>query len=101
MSRIEEALRRAAAGPMAADVAASILKPAPERPVRSVLDYYPQEHTAPADPIPVAEETRIVPAGVSGRFAERAVVPRFGEAYRHKLVATGEASPTSIEQYRR
>ena len=101
MSRVEEALRRAAAAPIPVDVSSQIPEPAAERHVRSVLEHYPHEDRIPPDATASRDLTRMLPAGLSGRFSERAVAARFGEAYRGKLVATCDASPASVEQYRR
>jgi len=101
MSRVEEALRRAAA-PIPTDVSGQIAEPAADRWIRSVLDHYPHEGTLPAhDGIGARDQTPTLLAGVSRRFSGPGVAARFGEAYRDKLVAAGSALPASVEQYRR
>src|SRR5436190_5076923 len=102
MSRVDEALRRAGAGPLSADAGPPMTKPAAQRWDRSVLDDYPQEdRTTPPVPPVRRDQTRTRPAGVTGGSSDRIVSTRFNEAYRGKLVATGDAPLASIEQYRR
>jgi capsular exopolysaccharide synthesis family protein len=101
MSRVEEALRRAAAAPLLAGVIGQIAKPAAERWVPSGLEHYPREDPSRLDAIDGSPQTLLIPACASGRLSSRDVAPRFNEIYRGKLVATGDASPASVEQYRR
>src|SRR5436190_5156187 len=108
MSRVDEAIRRAAAAPRLAATSHHVAERAAERWDRSVLDHYPvEEGTAieqPASPInPVSPdgplEVRVPPAVSAGYFPERTVSARFGNAYQGKLVADGGAPLASIEEY--
>lgn len=101
MSRVEEALRRAEAGPLQADITGSLPKPAVEQWVRYTLEHYPLEEIPFPDATLSVVEPRKLPAAASMHFSDSAIAPRFGEAYRNRLVATGDASPASVEQYRR
>jgi protein-tyrosine kinase len=110
MSRVDEALRRAAATPRLAATSHHVAERPAERWDRSVLEHYPHEEATPLEPpvgpvSPVSPvkniETR-VPAEVSAGHSQDAVVAaRFSNAYQGKLVASGSAPPASIEQYRR
>jgi protein-tyrosine kinase len=109
MSRVDEALRRAATAPRLAATSQQVVERPVDRWDRSVLDHYPQEGT-PLDPAasPVSQvgpvsliETRVSPAVGTGHFRDCAVSARFSKAYQGKLVADGGAPLASIEEYRR
>src|SRR5262245_39410888 len=113
MSRVDEALRRAASVPRLAGT----VRPAPDRSLDrvdpSALDLYPAEKPArqtPAaveDPPPVANvaPVNVAPAVASVAPADREndqLHPaRFAESYRSKLIVDSSVSPASVEQYRR
>ena len=101
MSRVDEALRRAAATPRFAATSGQLVERAAEPWERSVLEHYPQEEGTPLDPAASHDQAGGRSAVSTEHFSERVVSPRFGKAYKGKLVTTGGAPPASIEQYRR
>jgi protein-tyrosine kinase len=109
MSRVDEALRRAAAAPRLVATGPQVPERPAERRDRPVLEHYPLEagtslppSASPVAPVaPVSTvETRVTPA-VGTEHAAGAISTRFSPAYQGKLVAVGGAPPASIEQYRR
>ena len=102
MSRVEEALRRAAAAPRLAGAGHQVAERPAERWDRSVLDNYPAEGGTVS-----TVETRVVPVTPVLPGPGKATVPdcpvstRFSKAYHGKLVADGGAPLASIEEYRR
>ena len=100
MSRVDEALRRAAAPKLAA-ANGQIAERAAERPTRSGLDHYPREDRPPMGSTTGDEQAgnRVVVS--MGQRSDVVVSPRFSEAYRGKLVIDASASTASIEQYTR
>jgi len=115
LSRVDEAIRRAAAAPRLAAASHQVADRPAERWDRSVLDHYPgEEGTPPVDPpvSPVSSvssvvnpagkiDTRVPPAVGTGRVPDRAVSARISKAYHGKLVSDGGAPLASIEEYRR
>ena len=104
MSRVDEALRRAATAPRLSAIGHQVAERPAEQRDRSVLEHYPHEEGMPLNPAasPVSNvETRVPPAVSTEPILESAVSARFSEAYQSKLVATGGAPPAAIEQYRR
>jgi protein-tyrosine kinase len=95
MSRVEEALKRAAATPRLAGTSHPVAERAAERWDRSVLDLYPPEGGTVSN-----IETRVPPAA-GAPVPDCAVSARFSRAYHGKLVADGGAPLPSIEEYRR
>jgi capsular exopolysaccharide synthesis family protein len=108
MSRVNEALKRAAAGPRLAGTP----RPVAERPVDRLdpvaLDEYPCE--TPEVSLQAPAEAQRAPAAVASdrlatvapeRDVDWAVSTRFGDAYRRNLIIDGAVSPASVEQYRR
>jgi protein-tyrosine kinase len=100
MSRVDEALRRAAASPRLAATSHHVAERPAEQWDRSALEHYPHEEGRPLDPPASSDETRVLPSVGTGRFPDSAISARFTESSKGKLVANG-APPTSIEQYRR
>jgi protein-tyrosine kinase len=104
MSRVDEALRRAAAAPRLATAGQPVAERPAERWDRSVLDHYPLEEgmslDLPASPVTSVEIRVPSPVGV-GHSPHCVVPPCFSAVYQGKLVADGSAPPASIEQYRR
>ena len=113
MSRVEEALRRAAAAPRLAAASHQIAERPADRWDRSVLESYPHEEglslDAPASPVssvsrasavsPVSKiEPRVPPAVAPLHLPESAISVPVNKAYRGKLVANGNAPEVSIEQ---
>jgi protein-tyrosine kinase len=107
MSRVDEALRRAAAAPRLATAGRQVAERPAEHWDRSVLEIYPREQEAPVDPLPTRPETKVAPVVPPPVVVTRPPVPeaphaiRFNKAYAGKLVAGAGAPPTSVEQYRR
>jgi len=102
MSRVEEALRRAAAAPRLAGAGHQVAERPAERWDRSVLDNYPAEggtvSTVETRVLPVAP---VLPAPSKAAVPDCPVSTRFSKAYHGKLVADGGAPLASIEEYRR
>jgi capsular exopolysaccharide synthesis family protein len=96
MSRVDEALRRAAAAPKLLGVATPTTDQIPDRVDGSVLQLYPAEKRSP--PAPAGAQPG---AGRTGHVTERWVAPRYGSAYRGRLVVDAGVSPIAVEQYRR
>jgi protein-tyrosine kinase len=96
MSRVDEALRRAAVAPKLARAGPPAKERIGDSADRSVLQLYPAEKRpgpAPSAVQPVAART--------GTFTDAWVTPRYGAAYRDKLVIDAGVSPVAVEQYRR
>ena len=105
MSRVDEALKRAAAG------SRNIPGPgAPGNPPRtghtfdgdpSVLYRYPHESPAAASGAPLAVAPPLPGIAAGNPRLERFVMPHFSPAYRNRLVVERETPQETTEQYRR
>jgi protein-tyrosine kinase len=101
MSRVDEALRRAAAAPKLAAANGQIAERSAERMNRLGLDHYPREDRRLIGSAAGDEQTGNRMVVSTGQRSDVVVTPRFSEAYRGKLVIDASASTASIEQYRR
>lgn len=101
MSRVDDALKRAAATPRLATTSGRPASRTDERANPSLLEQYPVEDPglpgqAAGDE---ADHGRVLVS--PGHRADIVIKPHFGKAYEGKLVAGTGASAASIEQYRR
>src|SRR5207248_927834 len=100
-SRVDEALRRAAAVPKLAAANGQLAERAAQRVNRSGLDHYPREERRPIGSTAGEEQTGGHAVVSMGQRPDVLVMPRFSDAYRAKLVIDASTSSASIEQYRR
>jgi|GEM_PF-976444 len=98
MSRVDDALRRAAAVPIPAATAINRTNERPEPADRSVLQRYPAEDRS-VSLRPASAVDR--PADSLGGSPEVLVAPQLSPAFRAKLVVDPGVSTVSVEQYRR
>jgi capsular exopolysaccharide synthesis family protein len=96
MSRVDEALRRAAVAPKLAGAGTPTMERIGDGVDRSVLQLYPAEKRS--GPAPSGAKPG---AGIAGTMTDAWVTPRYGAAYRGKLVVDAGVLPVAVEQYRR
>ena len=96
MSRVNEALRRAAVVPRLASAGTPAKERIDDGGDRSVLQLYPAEKRS--GPAPAVGQPGAVRTAT---LTDSWVTPRYGAAYRGKLVVDAGVSPVAVEQYRR
>ena len=99
MSRIDEALKRAAATPKLAAVDGRIADGA-DRPAVTPLELYPTED-GPFAATTADDRSTAHVAFSAGHRPDVIVAPKFSKAYRGRLVIDPTVPPASVEQYRR
>jgi capsular exopolysaccharide synthesis family protein len=98
MSRIDEALKRAAAAPRLAAANGQRADRSADRVSRTALEQYPREEDPLMGP---ADDRPVRPLSGNGRRPDVVAAPKLGDAYKGRLVIDPAVLPAAVEQYRR